>query len=367
MKKTALHSIHKELGARMISFSGYEMPMQYSGIISEHKAVRNSVGVFDVSHMGEFIVEGKKAIDLLQYLCSNDISKLYTGKAQYNCLLNNKGGIIDDLIIYQLATQKYLLVVNAANIQKDWNWIVNQNTKYKAKLTNITDSTSLLSIQGPKALKIIDTLTPINIQSIRFYEHRIGYFAGVPDVIIATTGYTGSGGVELYFPAEYSQKIWKAVFLAGAPYKIVPVGLAARDTLRLEMGYCLYGNELNDNITPYEAGLGWITKPHTQFINAQHLLAIKNKGIQKKLVAFILKNKGIPRTDYEITNKNGKNIGKVTSGTLSPNLNIGIGLGYVNNLYASVGNEIFIKIREKLFAADIVKLPFYQSKKPKLE
>ncbi len=345
----------------MVDFSGFQMPVQYTGIIKEHLGVRDSVGVFDVSHMGEFIVEGPEAINLLQFVCSNDISKLFVGKAQYNCLLNEEGGIIDDLIVYQLEEQRYLLVVNAGNIAKDWDWISNQNKNFGAQIKDISAQTSLLAIQGPKALTAIQSLTSINLSEMPFYTHKEADFAGVKGVLIATTGYTGSGGVEIYFPKESSKHIWKALFNLQSSQSIIPVGLGARDTLRMEMGYCLYGNELNDSITPYEAGLGWVTKPDSGFINADKLLAKKTQGFEKKLIAFHIKERAIPRAKYTIVNKDGEEIGIVTSGTMSPSLNIGIGLGYVKKKYSELGTNIYIKIREKRVLAEVQKLPFYKT------
>ena len=361
MKKTALYQRHIEAGAKMVPFAGYEMPVQYLGVKQEHLTVRNAVGVFDVSHMGEFFVRGPQAEALLQHICSNDISKLTVGKAQYNYLPNGKGGVVDDLIVYKIEEQVFLLVVNAANIEKDWAWISQQNQAFDAQLENQSDALSLLAIQGPKALDAMQKLTTIDLKALPFYAHQKGSFAGVEGVIVATTGYTGSGGIEIYFPNEQANQIWDAVIEAGDDFGIAPIGLAARDTLRLEMGYCLYGNEIDDQTSPIAAGLGWVTKPAFLGIDQAILTQQKNSGTATQLVAFEMTERGIPRGRYTITTPEGQSIGTVTSGTQSPSLDKGIGLGYVTTANATVGTEIGILIRDKIISATIVKLPFYKS------
>ena len=360
MKNTALTHIHESLGAKMVSFAGYNMPVQYEGVTAEHLTVRSAVGVFDVSHMGEFLVEGTEALSLLQKVTSNDVSKLAIGDAQYSCLPNDIGGIVDDLICYRLKEQTYLLVVNASNIEKDWNWIQKHNQTIGAELKDLSDSYSLLAIQGPKAIEAMQSLTSIDLAEISFYTFKIADFAGAEHAIISATGYTGSGGFEIYIKNEQVAEVWKQVFEAGAPYGIKPIGLAARDTLRLEMGYCLYGNDINDTTSPIEAGLGWITKFTKDFVNSENLKAQKEAGITKKLVAFELTERGIPRHDYKIVDANGKEIGIVTSGTMSPSLSKGIGMGYVPKEISKPGNEIFIQVRKKQIPATIIKLPFYK-------
>ena len=360
MKNTALTHIHESLGARMVSFAGYNMPVQYEGVTAEHLTVRSAVGVFDVSHMGEFLVEGTEALTLLQKITSNDVSKLAIGDAQYSCLPNDIGGIVDDLICYRLKEQTYLLVVNASNINKDWNWIQKHNQTIGAELKDLSDSYSLLAIQGPKAIEAMQSLTSIDLAEISFYTFKIADFAGAEHAIISATGYTGSGGFEIYVKNEQVAEVWKQVFAAGDPYGIKPIGLAARDTLRLEMGYCLYGNDINDTTSPIEAGLGWITKFTKDFVNSENLKAQKEAGITKKLVAFELTERGIPRHDYKIVDADGKEIGIVTSGTMSPSLRKGIGMGYVPKEVSKPGNEIFIQVRKKQIPATIIKLPFYK-------
>lgn len=360
MKNTALTPVHKSLGAKMVPFAGYLMPVSYQGINTEHETVRTGVGVFDVSHMGEFLVQGPEALALLQKITSNDVANLVPGKAQYSCLPNTQGGIVDDLIVYMLAPEKYLLVVNASNIEKDWNHISLYNKNFNATLRNLSDHYSLLAIQGPKAVEAMQSLTSISLKDIPFYSFKVGPFAGLANVIISATGYTGSGGFEIYCKNEEVQQLWDKVFKAGAPYDIKPIGLAARDTLRLEMGYCLYGNDINDITSPIAAGLGWITKFTKDFVNAAALKQEKEAGPSKKLVAFTLLEKGIPRHDYPILNAAGNKIGVVTSGTMSPTLGIGIGLGYVAIAQATIGNEIYIQIRKKALKATVVKLPFYK-------
>jgi len=360
MKKTALFDTHVALGAKMVPFAGFEMPVQYEGVNAEHEAVRQSVGVFDVSHMGEFFLRGEKALDLIQKVTTNDASKIEIGKAQYTCMPNGKGGIVDDLIVYRLAEQEYFLVVNASNIEKDWNWIKEHNV-FGVEMTNASDEYSLLAVQGPKTVEAIQSLTDIDLSVIKPFSFVEGTFAGCENVIISATGYTGSGGFELYCKNESVKKIWDALFEAGKAQNIQPIGLAARDTLRLEMGFCLYGNDIDDTTSPIEAGLGWVTKFTKDFVDADLLKKQKEDGVSKKLVAFELIDRGIPRHDYEIVNENGNVIGKVTSGTMSPSLKKGIGLGYVSTDKATPDSEIFISIRDKGVKAKVVKLPFYKA------
>ena len=359
LKNTALTHVHEKLGAKMVPFAGYNMPVQYAGLIEEHHTVRKAVGVFDVSHMGEFYVRGPQALDLLQKVTSNDVSKLFDGKVQYSCLPNGKGGIVDDLIVYKMKEEQYLLVVNASNIDKDWDWISSHND-LGVNMTNASDAYSLLAIQGPKAAAAMQSLTNIDLANMAYYSFQIGDFAGVSNVIISATGYTGSGGFEIYFKNEDAETIWNKVFEAGASFGIKPIGLAARDTLRLEMGFCLYGNDINDTTSPIEAGLGWITKFDKVFTNSANLKAQKEAGVSKKLVGFELIERGIPRHDYEIVDANGNTIGIVTSGTMAPSLGKGIGMGYVKTEFASVDSEIYIQIRNNKVAAKVVKMPFYK-------
>lgn len=359
MKNTALTEKHIALGAKMVPFAGYNMPVQYEGVKAEHDCVRNGVGVFDVSHMGEFKLKGEKALDLIQAVTSNDASKLVNGQAQYSCLPNNEGGIVDDLLIYKVNDQEYYLVVNASNIEKDWNWISKHNT-FGVEMTNQSDNTSLLAVQGPKAAAALQSLTEVDLAGMKYYTFTVGTFAGVQNVVISATGYTGAGGFELYFNNADANHIWDAIFKAGASFGIKPIGLAARDTLRLEMGFCLYGNDINDTTSPLEAGLGWITKFTKEFTNSANLKAQKEAGVKRKLVAFELVDKGIPRHDYEIVDAGGKKIGVVTSGTMSPSLNVAIGLGYVPTEFSAPGSEIFIAVRDKALKAKVVTLPFYK-------
>lgn len=359
MKNTALTDKHISLGAKMVPFAGYNMPVQYEGINAEHATVRNAVGVFDVSHMGEFILKGENALDLIQRVTSNDASKLYDGKVQYSCLPNKDGGIVDDLLVYRLDEKTYMLVVNASNIDKDWNWIQQFNTA-GVEMHNISDQTSLLAIQGPKAADALQSLTDVNLASMEYYSFAKGTFAGVENVIISATGYTGAGGFEIYFENQYADKIWEAIFAAGAEFGIKPIGLGARDTLRLEMGFCLYGNDIDDTTSPIEAGLGWITKFTKSFTNSEALLAQKEAGISRKLVGFEMIDRGIPRHGYEIVDAEGKVIGLVTSGTQSPSLQKAIGMGYVAKEQAKEGSEIFINIRNTAIKAKVSKLPFYK-------
>ena len=359
MKNTALTPIHQSLGAKMLPFAGYNMPITYEGVNAEHETVRNGVGVFDVSHMGEFILSGPNALALIQKITSNDASTLTIGKAQYSCLPNDEGGIVDDLLVYQLKDEQYLLVVNASNIDKDWNWIVSQND-LDVDMKNLSDAYSLLAIQGPKAVEAMQSLTKIDLQTIHYYHFEVGEFAGIENVIISATGYTGSGGFEIYCKNTEAEHIWNSVFEAGAAFGIKPIGLAARDTLRLEMGFCLYGNDINDSTSPIEAGLGWITKFSKEFTNSKNLKIQKENGVAKKLIAFEMQERAVPRHDYEIVDASGNPIGKVTSGTMSPSLNIGIGLGYVTTQNSAIDSEIFIRIRKNDVLAKVVKLPFYK-------
>jgi aminomethyltransferase len=359
MNNTALTDKHISLGAKMVPFAGYNMPVQYEGINAEHQTVRNGVGVFDVSHMGEFILKGDKALDLIQRVTSNDASKLYDGKVQYSCLPNENGGIVDDLLVYRIDEKTYMLVVNASNIEKDWNWIQKFNTE-GVDMHNISDKTSLLAIQGPKAAEALQSLTDIDLASMEYYNFKKGVFAGVDNVVVSATGYTGAGGFEIYFDNEHAYKIWDAIFEAGKDLGIKPIGLGARDTLRLEMGFCLYGNDIDDTTSPIEAGLGWITKFSKTFTNSAALQAQKEAGIQKKLIGFEMIDRGIPRHDYEITDEQGQVIGRVTSGTQSPSLQKAIGMGYVNLDKAKEGSEIYILIRNAQIKAKVVKFPFYK-------
>ena len=359
MKNTALTHIHESLGAKMVPFAGYNMPVQYEGVNAEHEIVRNGVGVFDVSHMGEFFLKGENALALIQKVTSNDASKLVNGKAQYSCLPNNDGGIVDDLIVYKIEDNHYMLVVNASNIEKDWNWIASHND-LGVDMQNLSDSYSLLAIQGPKAAEAMQSLTSIDLTNMGYYTFQIGEFAGKNDVIVSATGYTGSGGFEIYFKNEDAEYIWNKVFEAGETFGIKPIGLAARDTLRLEMGFCLYGNDINDTTSPLEAGLGWITKFDKEFTNSENLKKQKEAGVSRKLVGFEMLERGIPRHDYEIADANGNVVGIVTSGTQSPSLGIAIGMGYVPTALATPDSEIYIRIRNKDVKAKVVKLPFYK-------
>ncbi len=360
MKTTALTDTHIALGAKIVPFAGYQMPVSYEGVNIEHETVRNHMGVFDVSHMGEFLIEGPMALDLVQKVTSNDASKLTVGKAQYSCMPNESGGIVDDLIVYRVKEETYLLVVNAANIEKDWEHIAKHNATIKAVMRDISDDFSLLAIQGPKAVEAMQPLSSHNLAEIKFYNFIVGDFAGIEHVIISATGYTGSGGFEIYCKNSEVQQIWEKVFEAGKDYGIKPIGLAARDTLRLEMGYCLYGNDIDDTTSPFEAGLGWITKFTKDFVNSEALKIEKEHGPKRKLVGFELTEKGIPRQGYSILDTEGKEIGKVTSGTMSPSLGKGIGLGYVSTDFATEGTSIHIQIRKNRVPATIVKPPFYK-------
>jgi aminomethyltransferase len=360
LKTTPFTQNHIALGAKMAEFAGYNMPISYTGINDEHAAVRKNAGVFDVSHMGEFILKGEQALDLIQKLTTNDASKLTAGKAQYSCLTNENGGIVDDLLVYCIEENKvYMLVVNAGNIEKDWNWISRHNTE-GAEMHNISDKTGLLAVQGPNATKILQPLTEMDILNLKYYTFVKGKFAGVDNVLISATGYTGAGGVEIYFENKNddAEKIWNAVFETGGPQGLKPVGLGARDTLRLEMGYCLYGNDIDDSTSPLEAGLGWITKFTKDFTAREILEKQKAEGVKRKLTGFEMMDKGIPRHGYEIKDTTGNNIGHVTSGTQSPSLQKAIGMGYVATGNAAIGSEIFIAVRDKLLKAKVVKIPF---------
>jgi len=359
MKTTALTDLHIELGAKMVSFAGYNMPVQYSGINEEHETVRKGVGVFDVSHMGEFIVKGPKALELIQKISSNDASKLYPGKVQYAYLPNETGGVVDDLLIYCIDEQTYMLVVNASNIDKDWEWI-NRHNDMGAELINISDKTALFAVQGPKATDTLQNLTDLDLSTMSYYTFSKGNFAGVENVLISATGYTGAGGFEIYVNNEDARKIWDAVFKAGEAYGIKPIGLGARDTLRLEMGFCLYGHEIDEHISPLEAGLGWVTKFTKDFINSENLKSEKEAGPTNKLIGFELIDRGIARQGYDIVDEAGNQIGKVTSGTQSPTLKKSIGMGFVPAHLAKEGNTIYISIRNNSIKAVIKKPPFIQ-------
>ena len=359
MKNTALTHKHIALGAKMVPFAGYNMPVQYAGINVEHDTVRKGVGVFDVSHMGEFILKGENALDLIQRVSSNDASKLYDGKVQYSCLPNEHGGIVDDLLVYRIDEKTYMLVVNASNIDKDWSWIARFNTE-QVDMKNISDRTSLLAIQGPKAADALQSLTDIDLGTMEYYTFKKGKFAGVDNVLVSATGYTGAGGFEIYVDNKDAEQVWNAVFEAGEPFGIKPIGLGARDTLRLEMGFCLYGNDIDDHTSPLEAGLGWVTKFNKEFTNSAALLQQKQDGLKQRLVGFEMIERGIPRHDYQIVDAEGAVIGKVTSGTQSPSLQKAIGMGYVKSEFAKEGTEIYILIRDNKVKAQIVKPPFYK-------
>jgi aminomethyltransferase len=361
MKETALYGIHKALGARMISFAGFNMPVEYSGIIDEHLTVRNAVGIFDVSHMGEFRVRGVSAFDFLQRVTTNDLNKLYDGKVQYTCFPNGEGGIVDDLLVYRMKQNEYMLVVNAANIDKDWNWLQSQN-KEEANLENVSASVSLLAVQGPEAVNALQKLTPVSLKDIAYYSFVTGQFAGIDNMIISATGYTGSGGFELYVDNKDAVTIWEKVIDAGKEFGIKPAGLATRDTLRLEMGYCLYGNDIDDTTSPIEAGLGWITKftDGNDFIDRDYLWKQKQEGVSKKLTGFEMVEKSIPRQHYKILDDRGHSIGEVTSGTMYPMLKKGIGMGYIKTGMTDPGQSVWIEIRNKILKAQVVKIPFYK-------
>jgi len=354
----ALTQKHIAIGGKMVPFAGYNMPVQYAGINEEHLTVRSGVGVFDVSHMGEFIIQGEKALDLLQRVTSNDVSVLVKGKIQYSYLPNDIGGIVDDLLVYMLEEDKYMLVVNASNIKKDWDWISSHNT-VGAEMIDISNQTTLLAVQGPKAVDTLRKLTEIDLHAIKYYTFEKAKLNGIDDILISATGYTGAGGFEVYFENQHAEKIWDAIFAAGEEFGIQPIGLAARDTLRLEMGYCLYGNDITDHSSPLAAGLGWVTKFTKDFINSESLKKQKEDGVPSKLVGFEMLDRGIPRHDYQIVDAENNEIGTVTSGTMSPSLKNGIGMGYVKTEFSKAGTEIFILIRNKPVKAAIVKMPFY--------
>jgi len=360
MKNTAFKHIHEKIGAKMVSFAGFNMPIQYEGLIAEHLNVRKNVGVFDVSHMGEFFISGSNAFNLVQFITSNDVSKLTDGGIQYSCMPNNTGGIVDDLLVYRINSQKYMLVVNGANLDKDWDWIYTKNKTIGADIVNLSDEYSLLAIQGPKATDALVSLTDINLKAMKYYTFEIGNFAGIEDIIISATGYTGSGGFEIYFRNENAELIWNKIFQSGKDFDIKPIGLGARDTLRLEMGYCLYGNDINDTTSPIEAGLGWITKFTNDFNNSEYLKKQKQDGVTKKLVAFEVEGKRVARHNYDIVDADGNKIGIVTSGTMGPSVQKSIGMGYVPLELAKSGTEIFIQIRKNIIPAIIIKLPFYK-------
>lgn len=360
MKDIALKEVHEGLSAKMVPFAGYIMPLQYKGLRVEHLAVRKSLGVFDVSHMGEFIVRGENVLDLLQRVTSNDVAKLEDGKVQYSCLPNNDGGIVDDLLVYKIDEKTYMLVVNASNIEKDWNWLEKHNSD-GVEMVNISDNTSLFAVQGPKAANALKNLTDMDLAGMKYYTFDKGVFAGIDNVLVSATGYTGAGGFEIYVENKDARTIWDAIMEAGAEFNIEPCGLAARDTLRLEMGFCLYGNDINDSTSPIEAGLGWITKFTKNFTNSDSLKSQKEDGVERKLVGFELIDRGIPRKDYELVDDASQSIGIVTSGTMAPSLNKAIGLGYVKPEFAKPDSEFYVSIRGKAIKAKVVKLPFYKA------
>jgi aminomethyltransferase len=357
-KRTALYNKHVELGAKIVPFAGFEMPVQYSGVTEEHFAVREKVGIFDVSHMGQFFIEGPTAKELLQFVTTNNLDTLTDGKAQYSCLPNENGGIVDDLIVYKMADEKYFVVVNASNIDKDWKHISKYNEKFGAKMTNASGEMSLIAIQGPKALETLQKLTSTNLSEIPYYHFSTGEIAGVPQVIISNTGYTGSGGFEIYFENKFAEQLWNEITSAGEEFGLIPCGLAARDTLRLEKGFCLYGNDIDDTTSPLEGGLGWITKLDKDFVAKEIIEKQKAEGVSRKLIGFEMLEKAIPRHDYLVVDTDGNTIGKVTSGTMSPMQKIGVGLAYVDNPHNKIGSEIFIQIRNKNIPAKVVKTPF---------
>jgi len=355
MKKLVLSDNHESLGGKMVEFAGYLMPVQYEGVKAEHASVRDSVGVFDVSHMGEIFVSGKNSEDFLQYITSNDVSKLTVGKVQYSCFPNNKGGIVDDLLVYKIEENEYMLVVNASNLEKDWEWINSHNT-FGVALENKSDDYSLLAVQGPNSIKLLQQLTSVNLLEIKYYNFRIGEIAGIENVILSRTGYTGELGFELYVKNEDTIQLWKKLFSTNT--ELMPIGLAARDTLRLEKGFCLYGNDINEETSPIEAGLGWITKFTKEFINSENLLIQKTEGTKRRLVGLEIIEKGIARKDYPVIDKNGNEIGVVTSGTMSPTLNKSIAMAYVNSEFKKVDSEVYIQVRKKQIKAKVVSIPF---------
>ena len=357
LQRIPLHDLHVSLGGIMVPFAGYEMPVQYGGLIQEHLAVRNGVGVFDVSHMGEFVVRGPGALPLLQHVTTNDVAALHDGKVQYSCLTNDRGGIVDDLLVYRWDENEYYLVVNASNIEKDWSWL-NQHNTFGAELENLSDRLCLFAVQGPKALPTLQKLTDLDLAAMPYYTYRAGTVAGVPDVFVSATGYTGAGGFEVYVWNGDAERVWKAIFEAGAEFGIVPAGLGARDTLRTEMGFCLYGHDIDDTTSPIEAGLGWITKFNKHFIYSDFHLQLKENGVARKLVGFEMVDRGIPRQHYELMDATGNIIGEVTSGTQSPSLGKGIGMGYVQTGFSKPGTEVYVNIRNKYLKAVVVKTPF---------
>jgi len=359
LKRVPLHEVHQALGAKMVPFAGYEMPVRYSGDLEEHHTVRKQVGIFDVSHMGEFFVKGPQAQALIQQVTSNDVSVLQDGQAQYSCLPNAQGGIVDDLIVYRIHAEEYMLVVNASNIEKDWQWISQHNTM-GAVMENASDSISLFAVQGPLATQAIQSLTEVNLNDLAYYTFTQGTFAGVENVIISATGYTGSGGFELYVPAPHAVQVWEAILKAGQPQGIKPIGLGARDTLRLEMGYCLYGNDITDTTSPLEAALAWITKLDTQFVGRDVIAAQKEAGTTRRLTAIQLEEKGVPRAGYTVLNEQGQEVGTISSGTQSPSLGIGIALAYVNKPFNKIGTPLKVAVRKRELAAKVVKLPFFK-------
>lgn len=359
-RKTPFYHIHQALNAKILPFAGYEMPITYAGVIQEHECVRQKVGVFDVSHMGEFILRGPHALDLIQFVTSNDASVLTDGKIQYSCMPNDLGGIVDDLLVYRIKENEYMLVVNASNIEKDWNWI-KKHDRWQVDMEDISERTALLAVQGPKAIESLQPLTSIDLKNLNYYTFTKGQFAGFDNVLVSATGYTGSGGFEIYFDAKNADAIWNAVFDSGKPFGIEAAGLACRDTLRLEMGFCLYGNDIDDSTSPIEAGLGWITKFTKEFVNRAQIEEQKKNGVKRKLVGFELIDKGIPRHDYPVCDGSGKIIGKVTSGTMGPSVKKAIGMAYVPTELATAGSEIFIGVRDKLLKAVVVKFPFYKT------
>ena len=356
VKQIPLNAIHEKLGGKMTPFAGYSMPVRYSSDKEEHRTVREGVGVFDVSHMGEFMLRGPHALDLIQWVTSNDASKLANGQAQYSCLPNDTGGIVDDLLVYKISDEKYMLVVNASNIEKDWNWIKGQD-KWGVDMENVSDDIVLLAVQGPKAVEALQKLTDANLNDIGFYTFKTGILAGI-EMIISATGYTGSGGFELYITKKYAEEVWSKIFEAGEEFGIKPIGLGARDTLRLEKGFCLYGNDITDETSPLEAGLGWVTKFTKDFVNSDNLLAQKEAGVTRKLVGFEMVDRGIPRQGYELADADGNVIGAVTSGTMAPSLNIGVGMGYVTKEHSKSETEIYVIIRDKHVRAKVVRPPF---------
>lgn len=361
MKNIALNDTHEALGAKMVEFAGFNMPIQYEGVSAEHIHVREKLGVFDVSHMGEFMVTGPQAEEFLQYVTSNDVSALYDGRVQYSCFPNEEGGIVDDLLVYRFSTDRYMLVVNASNIDKDWQWLQKYAGSYDVDLANESDDYSLFAVQGPKATEAMQALTGIDLAGMKYYTFEVGSFAGVDNVIVSATGYTGAGGFEIYVKNQDAKRVWDKIMEAGESVDIKPIGLGARDTLRMEMGFCLYGNDIDDSTSPIEAGLGWITKFSKDFINAGALKLQKEEGVKQKLVGMVLKDRGIPRKDYPIVNAQGENIGRVTSGTQSPLTRESIGLGYVQTEYAKPGTEIFIEVRNKKLAAEVKRPPFIEN------